>query len=132
MDNRDETTEKNFPFLKKERDFLPSVMHPNKYSTSTPTSTPTSSEKVTDLIHTNNPLIEQLIKVIGNGNLSIKEMLIGVELSDRKNFIEYHLNPAIKEKFIRPLYPDKPHHPRQKYLLTVKGLALYQELTKEE
>jgi len=26
------------------------------------------------------------------------------------------------------LYPDKPRHPRQKYLLTVKGLALYNEL----
>ena len=25
-----------------------------------------------------------------------------------------------------------PRHPRQKYLLTVKGMALYYELTKEE
>ena len=38
MDNRDETTEKNFPFLKKERDFLwcdapEQVLHkyPHKY-----------------------------------------------------------------------------------------------------
>ena len=23
------------------------------------------------------------------------------------------------------LYPDKPRHPRQKYLLTIKGLAVY-------
>lgn len=28
------------------------------------------------------------------------------------------------------LYPDKPRHPRQKYILTHKGLALYNELIK--
>ena len=34
-------------------------------------------------------------------------------------------NPAIAEGYVRLLYPDKPRHPRQRYLLTVKGLALY-------
>lgn len=29
------------------------------------------------------------------------------------------------------LYPDKPRHPRQKYLLTLKGQILFQELTKQ-
>lgn len=28
-------------------------------------------------------------------------------------------------------YPDRPNHPRQRYLLTVKGQMLYQELTKQ-
>ncbi|MBQ5826283.1 MAG: hypothetical protein IIW46_02230 [Bacteroidaceae bacterium] len=32
-----------------------------------------------------------------------------------------YLNPAITEGYIRLLYPDSPRHPRQKYLLTVKG-----------
>ena len=27
-------------------------------------------------------------------------------------------------------HPDKPRHPRQKYLLTVKGTLLFNELTK--
>ena len=49
-------------------------------------------------------------------------------LKDRKNFIEYHLNPAISEGFVCLLYPDTPRHPRQKYLLTAKGLALYKEI----
>ena len=52
-------------------------------------------------------------------------------LKHRPNFIEYHLNPSMKDGFVRLLYPDKPRHPRQKYLLTVKGLALYNELMKE-
>ena len=49
-------------------------------------------------------------------------------LKDRKNFLDYHLNPAIQEGFVRLLFPDKPRHPRQKYLLTAKGLALYKEI----
>ena len=49
-------------------------------------------------------------------------------LKDRKNFTEYHLNPAISEGFVRLLYPDKPRHPRQKYLLTAKGILLYKEI----
>jgi len=55
-------------------------------------------------------------------------MLEGVGLKDRMNFLDYNLNPAIAEGFVRMLYPDKPRHPRQRYLLTVKGLALYKEL----
>ena len=38
----------------------------------------------------------------------------------------------MKEGFVRMLYPDKPRHPRQKYLLTVKGTLLFNELTKEK
>jgi hypothetical protein len=51
-------------------------------------------------------------------------------LKDRKNFIEYHLNPAISEGFVCLHYPDKPRHPRQKYLLTAKGASLYKEIIK--
>ena len=88
-------------------------------------------EQVRDLLHTNNPLIRGLIKIIGNEELSISQLMEKTGLKHRPNFIEYHLNPAIIEGYVRLLYPDKPRHPRQKYLLTVKGLALYNELTKE-
>ena len=100
-----------------------------KAPTSTPTSTPTSSAQ--DLLQTDNPLIRNLVNVIGNNQCSIKDMLEGVGLKDRKNFLEYHLVPAISGGYVRLLYPDKPRHPRQKYLLTVKGQMLYQELTKQ-
>ena len=78
--------------------------------------------------HTINPLIIGLIKVIGEGELSISQLMEKTGLKHRPNFIEYHLNPAITEGYVRQLYPDKPHHPRQKYLLTAKGLALYAKL----
>lgn len=32
---------------------------------------------------------------------------------------------SIKEGFVSMLYPNTPKHPRQRYLLTVKGLAVY-------
>ena len=50
-------------------------------------------------------------------------------LKDRKNILNLYLTPSMKEGYIRQLYPQSPRHPRQKYLLTVKGLALYNELS---
>ena len=50
----------------------------------------------------------------------VKVIMEKLKMSDRKNFLDNYLNPAIKEGFVRLLYPDSPRHPRQKYLLTVK------------
>ena len=111
-------------------------------TTSTRTSTPQvpeqvpeqapeqASKQVRDLLHTNNQLIIGIIRIIGNEAYSISQLMEKTGLKHRPNFIEYHLNPAISEGFVRLLYPDKPRHPRQKYLLTAKGLALYDEINK--
>ena len=53
-----------------------------------------------------------------------------VGLKNRPNFLEYSLMPAITEGLVKMKYPNSPRHPRQKYLLTVKGLAAYEELGK--
>ena len=98
-----------------------------KTRTSTRTSTGQVPEQVQDLLHTSNPLIIKLIQVIGNEELSVSQLMERTGLKHRPNFIEYHLNPAIAEGYVRLLYPQSPRHPRQKYLLTVKGLALYKE-----
>jgi len=52
-------------------------------------------------------------------------MLAVMNLKDRENFMANYLIPAMKEGFVVMLYPNNPKHPRQKYLLTVKGLAVY-------
>ncbi len=106
----------------------PNLATPSSTPASTPSSTPASSKGALDKIHTDNALILRLIKAIGHEQMSIKQMLEGVGLKDRMNFLEYNLNPAIAEGYVRLLYPKSPRHPRQKYLLTVKGLALYNEL----
>ena len=89
-------------------------------------------EQVRDLFHTNNPFIVELIKIIGLKAYSISQLMEILALKHRPNFLEYHLNPAISDGYVRMLYPQSPRHPRQKYLLTVKGVALYNELTKGE
>ena len=91
-----------------------------------------SPDKLPDKFDTNNQHVKNLIKLVGSNEMSIKEMLTSLGLKDRESFMNVYLNPAIKEKYIRLLYPKSPRHPRQKYLLTVKGLALYNELTKEQ
>ena len=103
------------------------IIQPNLTTpTSTPASTPAS--KGEELIHTDNNNIKRIVMALGNNQMSIKDMLKAVGLKDRMNFIEYSLTPAIAQGYVSMLYPDKPRHPRQKYLLTEKGNALLEEL----
>lgn len=95
---------------------------PKDMDISTPASTPTSSDNPLQIDNEN---ISRLIKAIANNTLSVKEIMASIGLKNRENFMEYSLNPAMKEGFVSMLYPDKPRHPRQKYLLTIKGLAVY-------
>lgn len=100
--------------------------------TSTPTSTPASTQQVGNQFWTNNENILRLVKAIGCEELSVKDMMNAVGLRDRKNFLDYSLNPSIAEGFVCMLYPESPRHPRQKYLLTVKGVGLYNLVMKKE
>ena len=97
---------------------------PYKYRTSTEQ----VPNKRDDLFHTNNPDIVKLITALGHQQLSVAQMMECVGLKHRPTFLQNHLNPAIADGYICLLYPDKPRHPRQRYLLTVKGLALHQAL----
>ena len=88
----------------------------------------TSTGQVQDKLHTDNPNIVKLMQAIGGEQMTVKEMMSCIGLRGRDNFLNLYLTPAVSEGFVRMLYPDSPRHPRQKYLLTVKGLALYHEL----
>ena len=59
-------------------------------------------------------------------------MMEAVGLKNRPNFLEYSLTPAISEGLVKMKFPNSPRHPRQKYLLTVKGLAVYDECVKSK
>ena len=95
---------------------------------STPSRTPSSTRQVPDKLHADNPNIANLVQKVGKQELSVKEMMAAMGLKDRENFVNLYLNPAMAGGYIRLLYPQSPRHPRQKYLLTEKGLALYKEL----
>ena len=88
----------------------------------------TSTGQIQDKLCTDN--VKRLIAVIGNKELSVKSMMNALELKGRDNFLNLYLKPAIGDGYVCLLYPNSPHHPRQKYLLTVKGLAVYDECVK--
>lgn len=92
----------------------------------------TSSGQIQDKFHTDNPNIEVMIRTIGNKELSVKEMMECIGLKGRDNFLKVYLSPSIGDGFIRALYPDSPRHPRQKYLLTTKGMMLLRALAEKE
>lgn len=88
---------------------------------------PTSTRQVPDKLNVVNANIELLMRTLGEKELSVKEMMTALGLKDRENFMNLYLSQAINEGYVRMLYPNSPRHPRQKYLLTVKGLACYNE-----
>lgn len=55
-------------------------------------------------------------------------MLEALTLKHRPTFLENYLNPVINNGYVRLLYPQSPRHPRQRYLLTAKGLSLFQKV----
>ena len=92
----------------------------NDTHTSTHTSTRTSSND----IQPSSDNVRRLILAIGKEEMSVKGMMEAVGLKNRPNFLDYSLTPAIREGFVCMKYPANPHHPRQRYLLTLKGLML--------
>ena len=92
--------------------------------------TPQVTPQVEGIYPPSNEKVVELIKVVGREQLSAKEIMNGLNLKDRKNFVQLYLLPALESNFLRYLYPDKPKHPRQKSVLTVKGLMLFDELVK--
>ena len=91
-----------------------------------------SKGKVLNQFDTDNHNIQQLVLVFGEQHMSVKEMMVALSLKGRDNFLKVYLNPAIKEQYIRLLYPNSPRHPKQKYLLTVKGIALYNKISQNK
>ena len=85
----------------------------------------TSCEQVPNKLRPSSADVAQLIQAIGRDELSVKQMMERMGLKHRPNFIERYLNPAMRDGYVAMRYPDSPRHPRQKYLLTVKGLAVY-------
>lgn len=69
--------------------------------------------------------VSLIIKAIGTEQCSLIAILEKMELKHRPTFIANYLTPAIQGGFVTLLYSNSPKHPRQKYLLTVKGLAVF-------
>ena len=87
---------------------------------------PTSTPQVPHKLPICNANVVRLALAVSQQTLSVSDMMALLQLKDRKSFLNTYLSPAIKAGFVKMLYPESPHHPRQKYLLTAKGLTLAQ------
>ena len=82
--------------------------------------------------------VKMLINSIGGKELSVDEILKVYKLlykqayKSKWYFKKHTIQPALLEGYVEMIYPDKPNHPKQKYRLTAKGIALKYALKNNE
>ena len=91
----------------------------------TPTKHRTSTEQVPNKFDEPSSSVAALIKAIGRQQLKGTEAMAAIGLKHRPTFLANYLAPAIEGGFVTMLYPNSPRHPRQRYLLTPKGIMLF-------
>lgn len=69
------------------------------------------------------PQVEKLLNVL-KGEMGRDDLLAALGLSDRKNFRETYLQPALTAGLVTMTNPDSPKSPKQRYRITPLGLAL--------
>lgn len=72
------------------------------------------------------PQVEQLLNVL-KGEMGRDDLLVALGLSDRKNFREAYLQPALTAGLITMTNPNSPKSPKQRYRITAQGLALLKQ-----
>ena len=65
----------------------------------------TSTGQVENTFHTDNVNIKNLIKIIGDKEMSVKAMMESIGLKGRDNFLNQYLTPALTQGYVRMLYP---------------------------
>lgn len=65
-----------------------------------------------------------LLRAVGEGSWSRKELMEKLSLKGRDNFEKLYLAPALEAGFIERTIPDKPNSRLQKYRLTDKGRSV--------
>lgn len=82
--------------------------------------------------------VKMLINSIGSKELSVDEILKVYKLlykqayKSKWYFKKHTIQPTLLEGYVEMIYPDKPNHPKQKYRLTAKGIALKDALKNNE
>ena len=53
---------------------------------------------------------------------SVKDMMHFIKLKHRETFLNNYLRPLMEKSLVMMTIPNKPKSPKQKYLITPKGL----------
>ena len=92
--------------------------------TSNPTSTPQVRPQVRPLVRPQvSALVLRLLMALGRREKGVGQLLLCLNLKDRKGLSRRYLSPALEQGLIEMSQPDSPRSPTQKYRLTSKGLA---------
>lgn len=59
--------------------------------------------------------VSSLLNILGDQELSSKELMDAMQLADRNNFTKNYLNPALEAGLVERTIPDKPRSSKQKY-----------------
>ena len=70
------------------------------------------------------PQVRRLLFVLAGGEMSRRDILHALGLSDRKSLRERYLLPALQDRYVEMTRPDAPSARNQKYRLTVMGRRL--------
>ena len=55
------------------------------------------------------------------GEMSLREILLALDLKDRKSLRERYLGPALEQGYLEMTRPDTPNVRNQRYRLTTRG-----------
>lgn len=66
------------------------------------------------------PQVEKLLAAL-RGEMSRGDLMVGVQIKDRKHFTEAFIKPALEGGLIEMTLPDKPNSSKQQYRLTTLG-----------
>jgi len=97
----------------------------DKHPTSTrqvPDKYPTSISKIETETESKEEIRRVVMVLNKERSRSDIQNLLG--LKNRENFVLNYINPAIKQGFVAMQFPQNPNHPKQRYLLTAKGIKL--------
>ena len=83
------------------------------------------TEQVTEQVQETLPdTVALLVARMGDEVCSVRELMQRCGLKHRPSFLQNYLQPAMGLGLVRMLHPEQPRHPRQKYMLSVRGLLL--------
>ncbi len=86
---------------------------------------PTKTQKNSEPCKQYPDTVQMLIRLMGIQPYSLRQLMELCRIKHRPSFIENYIKPALSCGIIRLLHKEKPNHPRQKYLLTIKGQLLH-------
>lgn len=83
-----------------------------------------ATPQVTPQVDQVTPQVCKLLSHIGRDDISAAALMQAIGLSDRRNFRERYLRPALESGLVEMTIPEKPQSSKQRYRLTQRGVDL--------